>query len=640
MSCENQIGVPVATQSEAEAGIIDNKVMTPERVKQAIDALGVSRAVLASSVGGSMVGTERGVDVQTELTDRGIIIDGETLASPLTLAPGKRYVGRGRGDPLYMDNESGGLVVPQPNGGDFNQYNETQNVFVSPTNTFADCGDYAMDINYSAYGIGWNNKLWGGQIAALRVRNSVGHMAFDEETARSPVGHLFEIDGGTNNTVHQLYGGTSNIVGTAIKSVGRLDYLSFKNRAFDHFNELVADDGEIYNLHFDTCWFEAWGTGTVNFSTGGGRITGYSVGAGDGTLYLGSAKRPKFTKSIFVGDVTVSGGFAPIFDACHFTGGTAYFEGDGAARGVFYNRNMTGPNSGTDGPDVIGFTLPEYGEAGTALEHFGCSSTHTSLAIAEIAGVGFATGMGHENLYTSEMDGNAWVYKTATLTSGQPDPWGGTTAFLFSGTAGQHYSNFYIPALSGGGKCCMQFGVRAVTAGSKIGLRIASTGANAFQRFVTYDFSDTRDRIITLRADLPPSGDYLTTVEIVDGDFVIWASQCSLGYDAPPLLRGGQSVTGTFTQIDRRIIRQASAIPATGRYWAGDEIIYDPATAATRKRRGAICTVGDGSSVGTWIETGIIANPAAAIPDISSTPTASDYNAVLAALRGIAAILP
>lgn len=50
--------VPVASQAEAESGTIDDKAMTPLRAKQAIDALGVSHDVLASSAGGGMVGTE------------------------------------------------------------------------------------------------------------------------------------------------------------------------------------------------------------------------------------------------------------------------------------------------------------------------------------------------------------------------------------------------------------------------------------------------------------------------------------------------------------------------------------------------------------------------------------------------------
>ncbi|ALC11204.1 hypothetical protein [Sphingopyxis sp. 113P3] len=49
-------GFPIASQSEAEAGAVNNKAMTPQRVAQAIDALGVSQAVLASSTGAEMVG--------------------------------------------------------------------------------------------------------------------------------------------------------------------------------------------------------------------------------------------------------------------------------------------------------------------------------------------------------------------------------------------------------------------------------------------------------------------------------------------------------------------------------------------------------------------------------------------------------
>lgn len=51
MSC-----LPVATQAEAEAGMVNDKTMTPLRTKQAIDALGVSRDELISPVGAQMVG--------------------------------------------------------------------------------------------------------------------------------------------------------------------------------------------------------------------------------------------------------------------------------------------------------------------------------------------------------------------------------------------------------------------------------------------------------------------------------------------------------------------------------------------------------------------------------------------------------
>lgn len=48
--------VPTATQAEAEAGTINDKAMTPLRVTQAIDALGISQTVLASANGAGMVG--------------------------------------------------------------------------------------------------------------------------------------------------------------------------------------------------------------------------------------------------------------------------------------------------------------------------------------------------------------------------------------------------------------------------------------------------------------------------------------------------------------------------------------------------------------------------------------------------------
>jgi len=48
--------LPIATQAEAEAGAANDKLMTPLRTKEAIDALGVSQHALASQTGAEMVG--------------------------------------------------------------------------------------------------------------------------------------------------------------------------------------------------------------------------------------------------------------------------------------------------------------------------------------------------------------------------------------------------------------------------------------------------------------------------------------------------------------------------------------------------------------------------------------------------------
>lgn len=52
-------GAPINSKTDAEAGLVNTGRMTPLRVKQAIDALGVSQDVLASSSGGEMVGTKQ-----------------------------------------------------------------------------------------------------------------------------------------------------------------------------------------------------------------------------------------------------------------------------------------------------------------------------------------------------------------------------------------------------------------------------------------------------------------------------------------------------------------------------------------------------------------------------------------------------
>ncbi|WP_374525229.1 hypothetical protein [Sphingopyxis sp.] len=89
--------VPTASQAEAEAGMIDEKAMTPLRVKQAIDALGVSQDVLASSSGGERVGVVGGGTAADFMAGRftaqqrgaignGIANDGPALQDAMTRA--------------------------------------------------------------------------------------------------------------------------------------------------------------------------------------------------------------------------------------------------------------------------------------------------------------------------------------------------------------------------------------------------------------------------------------------------------------------------------------------------------------------------------------------------------------------------
>ena len=63
----DEISIPTTSQSEAEAGVINDKAMTPLRTKQAIDALGVSQDVLASSAGGEMVGLPDGISTVADI---------------------------------------------------------------------------------------------------------------------------------------------------------------------------------------------------------------------------------------------------------------------------------------------------------------------------------------------------------------------------------------------------------------------------------------------------------------------------------------------------------------------------------------------------------------------------------------------
>lgn len=592
---------------------------------------------LAATTGAASVGTASGITLANDLLARGTLLPNQVVTSPLALTVNRNHFGSGRIGQIRTSGEAGGLSIPQPAGGDYNYWSMVSNVWVLPDSTYEAAGDYACEASFSAYGLGINNKYWGGQLAAFKLDNGVGHYEINQEAARSPVGHFFEIDVSTNSTVSSFVGGTTNIVGSCIQSDGTLDYLSYKNRAFDYFNDLVADDGRIYNLSFDSCWFEAFGHGLVTFPVDGSSRIGApttSYASRDGKIYLGSAIAPRFTNSTFVEEVTFSGGMAPIIKNPHCASNKLRVDANTIADGIFYIENMTGSGTGSGGIDVINSTLPQYGEFGTVYEHYGRSSSHTSLAVAELSGVNFATGLGHTNKYTSRWNGGSWSV-TATATPGQDDPWGGTTAIRMSGTAGQGSTNFNT--LGPDDKAVMQVLLRATTVGAEMNFFcVTSSGAvSPYQRQNIYQFPDTNWRIVTIRVHTPSVGDYLTGFSLVSGAFDIAAEQLTDGYDLKPILRAGQTVTGPFQQVDQRIIQEKSAIPVSGTYYVGDEIVYPAATAATRKRRGAICTVA--GTPGTWVETAIVANQVTGYTAMGGSPFRGAYNGYTAASTPISA---
>ena len=177
----------------------------------------------------------------------------------------------------------------------------------------------------------------------------------------------------------------------------------------------------------------------------------------------------------------------------------------------------------------------------------------------------------------------------------------------------------------------MQVLIRATAVGAEMNFFVQTTNGavSPYQRQNTYQFPDTNWRIITIRAHTPTVGDYSTGFRLVSGAFDIAAEQLSTGYDLKPILRVGQTVTGPFQQVDQRIIQEKAAIPVSGTYYVGDEIVYPAATAATRKRRGAICTVA--GAPGTWVETAIVANQVTGYTAMGGSPFRGAYNGYTAA---------
>lgn len=134
--------LPVATQAEAEAGIVNDKTMTPLRASQAIDALGVSQTALGSPSGTGMVGfVQSGVGAQLRaaedklrekqsVADRATMADALVLGLPVLLNAGSYLlVGAGEnigaGTSLCGDGVDATLVTVRPTAALTNLYGLT-----------------------------------------------------------------------------------------------------------------------------------------------------------------------------------------------------------------------------------------------------------------------------------------------------------------------------------------------------------------------------------------------------------------------------------------------------------------------------------------------------------------------------------
>ena len=116
MTCENQIIVPLADQSEAEAGTSNNKAMTPLRVKQAIDAQATSQDVLASESGASMIGYKLPITEALARMAQGKLAENVSVFDFLPYAKHSQILARTNTDDLSDWINEGILQNPECNG--------------------------------------------------------------------------------------------------------------------------------------------------------------------------------------------------------------------------------------------------------------------------------------------------------------------------------------------------------------------------------------------------------------------------------------------------------------------------------------------------------------------------------------------
>lgn len=154
---------PKASQGDAETGTDNDRIMTPLRVKQAIDELGVSAAALSANDGASLVGIPDGRDLQEYISDQGVYnagIQGVSASSSASANAASLQAA------INHVVDTGGLVLELPPG----QIDIDGDVIVPAFGT--DSPLYSKTLVIKGAGCGTNGTWLRFTSGSLRVRTS------------------------------------------------------------------------------------------------------------------------------------------------------------------------------------------------------------------------------------------------------------------------------------------------------------------------------------------------------------------------------------------------------------------------------------------------------------------------------------
>lgn len=391
--------------------------------------------------------------------------------------------------------------------------------------------------------------------------------------------------GGINSldavTLTNFYGGRITTSTTAININGYCKGLFFDGTDIESVTNLYTESGGYTTdlMVFRNTWLES--------------ITAYD---------LGSARRPVFDTCKFAGDITITGGFAPVLREVYVTPPGAFPMLKVMAE--IADVTATGENwrVASDGQHGMTLAMPTIGSASTPADRYAASETAQSALFMALGGRMLGSSVGMSNLMPAPISqAGYWGGGSATITTGQTDPFGGTTATLVSGVNSGTTAYKGTGQLSGftsGSWYVYQMVVKAQAAGNIVGLRV--NGAT-LDKFLQLLLPDTNWRVIHMmfKADQATA-----SFNFYHGGGAIVDAICvAAGAELRPFIPYGAVVPNAFWMELGNVVMYGSGPPGSGTYAQGMRVLNSAPAAAGNI--GWVCTTG--GTPGTWKTYGAIA---------------------------------
>lgn len=501
-------------------------------------------------------------------------------SSTTTLKDGYRLHGSGnRLTVIHNDGASATLATPVSTpGGTKAYYHGTAYVTVKGTSTSvpAAAGLLIQQTGYSHY----RDSIIEFHQTAVQLLGAVGtsldRMTLQQSTNGVRAGGSAGLE---STTTTRLTESVITVCTNAIVSYGSVKTFYLNASVIEsNTNVYVESGGTIEGFVARSSWFED----NTNFD-------------------LGTMVRPVFDTCYFSAPPTITGGAAPVFNEATVAGSDNFPPFRVTTEVADVSVVPTSWPSTQRGQHGVILDMPTIGAASTPTDRYVPQATAQSQLFVNIGSPILACGVGFTNLITDFTSAGQWGNGTGTMTTGQTDIFGGTSAALLSGvdSGTTAYRETIAITVTSGKWYSYQVVLKAATAGNKVQLK-ATTGSGLDKR-ISFYLPDTEWRVVHMLFKADAASINLALYH--GGGMYVHRIVLAEGSTLRPFVPYNASIPqGFWMEFDSIIIRGTGA-PGSGTWRVGDRVLHS--TPAAAGNIGWVCTTA--GTPGIWKTYGAIA---------------------------------